>query len=522
MAVPAVSAFPKPLELPNPKHQPVVPPATWQDVTKRKLWRVIPPVDGLFLPQVHSNSTGNEIVSASNRVLGTCPQPEPAAIRRLHRLMTGVATRLPAVLPLTTEQALATFKGAKYKLYERAYRSLQVSPLSRKDASIKAFIKSEKFDWTAKVNPDPRMIQCRGERFNLHMACYTKPLEKALYALRDYTGTEVFAKCANSYKKAALIKAKFEAVPGCVAFSLDASRFDKHISLELLRVEHGFYKKMYGRDPMLATLCRWQEKNRVRTSTGVRYGVCGGRMSGDMNTALGNCAIMYGMLLDACQQLDVLPAVLDDGDDCIIFIPASVADLARRELPRIFLGYGQEIKLENEARCVSDVLFCQSRPLVVSGSLKMVRNWKAVLSKGTSGVKHWNNPRLVRPMCTTVGACELACNRGVPILQEYALALLRMGQGEQLRQIDYYEGYLWRAKLEVGSLANALLVTPTPVTADDRIEFSRVFGVSVDHQLAIEETLRQWEFGTHAENMPPELDSRWRPNFAPGVWVPRQ
>lgn len=487
-------------------HQAPRPPTHWGHSCGRKLFRLLPPVPGLYLCQTHSACTCNELVSAHNRVLGATVLPTTSGMRSVRDELRVLRRTIGVVTPETLDQALAHFKGARFTLYSNAKESLRSRPLSRRDANLGCFIKSEKFNPDEKTNPDPRMIQARGPRFNLHMAQYMHPLERAVYRVVDRHGLRIFAKGLNATAKADLILKKFEVLSNPVCFSLDASRFDKHVSPMLLKEEHRFYKEVFQGDALLAQLCNWQSKNKCRTTSGVLYQATGGRMSGDMNTAIGNCILMYAMLMAVSKRLGVEPLVVDDGDDCLMFIEKWDEAKFEGNISKYFEEFGMNIKLENKAYHPEDVVFCQSK---IVGN-RMVRNWVKVLSHGTSGVKHWNDPKLVRPMMTSVGKCELACNPGVPILQSYAEALIRNGRGERQKRLDVDHGVMMRALHEVGSTEKILQAKAEPITIEARLAFERAFGISPLDQFLIESRLEQWEV-TEVNSVPVavELCSDW-------------
>jgi len=80
---------------------------------------------------------------------------------------------LGTITPWTRAQVVASFKDKRGPRYARAAESLNTRELCfRSDAKVSAFIKSEKFSPADKVNPDPRMIQARGVRYNLELATF--------------------------------------------------------------------------------------------------------------------------------------------------------------------------------------------------------------------------------------------------------------------------------------------------------------------------------------------------------------
>lgn len=304
MRVPAVCAAPKTMEKPAALHGPIRPPHTVGCESHRRLVRIVPPIYGLWHCFTHTSCICNDTIACVNRVIGEVPAATARGVRMLRKALREV-WRDRVLTPLSLEGSLASFKGAKRRIYQRAYDSLRVEPLSRKDARIKAFVKAEKFNPKEKVNPDPRMIQARDPRYNLHLARFLRPLEHVVYGVRSPSGLPMIVKCMNPKQRAALILEKWRLFDNPVCVSLDCSRWDKHVGPDVLKVEHDFYRSWFPGDQDLDQLLRWQMVNECRTSNGLRYQVVGGRMSGDMNTALGNCTLMVGMAHAAMKQLRV-------------------------------------------------------------------------------------------------------------------------------------------------------------------------------------------------------------------------
>lgn len=410
--------------------------------------------------------------------------------------------------PLSLEDALATFKGTRQKLYARAYDSLLVEPLGKRDSRIKAFVKAEKFNPADKKNPDPRMIQARDPRYNLHLARFLRGIEHFVYGLK-HRGRKVIVKCCNPLERAQIILDKFSAFKHGVCLSIDGSRWDKHIALKVLEVEHDFYQSFYPGDHELKQLLHWQSYNRCRTSNGVKYAVSGGRMSGDMNTALGNCLLMTAMVFAAMRRLDIKDFdIVDDGDDCLLMFESELLDKINKELPNIFLEFGQEIKLENHATKYTDIIFCQCKPTWNGHEFTMARDWRKVLSQSCCGTKHWNDPNLVRPMFGLLGDCENALHHGIPILQEYASTLRRLSGGARATMAHMDSSYQYRiANYQLGEIHE---IAADEVKAVSRIMFQHTWGVDPSTQLAIEQHLREWQ--------PHESYRDVAPEFCRGTW----
>lgn len=503
------------------RHEGPSPPPGWEHNNKRHITRIVPPVPGLWTCFTHSACVCNEIVSATNRVLGIVPLPTEGGLVELRAECRRLARRFGHREPWTAEEVVASFTGKRARRYQDAYVSLQTNPLSSADARINSFVKAEKFDPFAKENPDPRMISARSPRYNIVIAQYLRPVEHCIYNIVGAHGRQV-AKGLNQVERAKLIMSKFRGFRVPVCFSIDCSRWDKHVSLEVLRIEHAFYRMLLPNHPEFDRVLSWQEENRCRTAGGVKYTVAGGRMSGDINTALGNCLLMVLMVRAAMRSLGVKHYdIVDDGDDCLVFVEEADFILLQEELQRKFLQYGQELKIENIARDWSQVVFCQARIVHNGVDYIMVRDWRKVLSQSTSGTKFWQDPNLVLPMMRLLGDCELALSAGVPVLQAYARALRRIGGRAPAKIVNLDPSIMYRIQLEGEAEQVLQHAKEREVTRRAREVFELVFDVPEWEQLAIETILDAWELDTTlAVDNPPEWDYRWEDCRALNVVLP--
>lgn len=455
--------------------------------------------------------------------------PTAIGLVELQREAKRMLYRLPRVDRISTEEFLLPYVGRRLKRYQDAAATLQRRPLRRADAAVSAFIKSEKTDPGAKENPDPRVIQCRSPLYNISLGRYLRPMEKALYNMpAGFSKTRAIAKGLNSVARAALVKEKLGYFNNPVIYSLDCSRWDKHIAAAILRIEHSMYLRM-NNDPELRELLEWQLHNRAYTKDGVAYVTKGKRNSGDMNTALGNCSLMVLMVRAAMRHIGLRKwELIDDGDDCLLIVERESEPLLSA-LPRVFLTYGQELKIENRADRIEDIVFCQCKYTDVGGLPRMIRPWRKVLSTAACGTAHWLEKSNLPGLLNAVGLCEFALNRGVPILEEFALALIRMSDGTIPKCFSLMdEGVGYRLGLEYKTRDVSVLRTINAVRSDitptDRHNFARTWGVTPERQHAIEAVLRSWKLDTldpylmPAEHLPGGawFDSRPVDQFIPG------
>lgn len=314
---------------------------------------------------VHNNCRCNELVALRNRVLFDCIRADPVRISQCKTLARLIADWLPRHSRMNGEW-IDSYTGRKRRKYQEAMLDLAGRPVTRSDSYVSAFVKAEKI-FELK---DPRLIQARSARYNYELGNYLKPIEHDLYNIKG-TGRlakylpagRLIAKGCNMQRRARLIKQKMQRFHHPLVVSLDASRFDAHIT-DLLQVEHLVYNR-YWRSPALQRLLAWQVNNRGRTSTGVRYWLKGSRMSGDMNTALGNCLISIIVLANVMRRLHVSPKKWDmpcDGDDVLLFISETDRWIVDR-VPGLYAEHGLPVKVENVTSSYHKVVFCQSHPI---------------------------------------------------------------------------------------------------------------------------------------------------------------
>jgi hypothetical protein len=498
-----------------------------------------PPVPGVVSVFRYEDCVGNQLVALGNRVMGLVPKPTSRGIQRLHELAAAIGRCLPQGLTDEYYMLGKHYTGKKKKRYDDATLDNITNGFDIKiHSGVTLFIKDESymikdgtvhwktpttFTTTGKAFPDPRAIQFRDFKFAVEIARYLKPIEPALYELvGDETTklpqTRLIGKGLNQYQRAMLLKEKWEAFDDPVAVCIDAKRFDQHISKQLLRVEHTVYKTA-NPDPWLSALCKAQEINRGKSTKGVRYVCDGGRMSGDMNTALGNCLVMTIMIGDYFDQLGksvnrtLHYDILVDGDDAILLVERRDVPLVEDTIGEAFLEYGMELEVELTVDCLEDISWCQSKPIETSiGQWRFVRNPYKIFSTALFKPRFKDRrgaPKLLR----SIGECEYALNQGIPLLQAYALALIRnSGVRRGLKSLDMSDNTFYRAKMEVGmSALKSMKYVEQYITTSARVSFAKAFGISTTDQRRCEQLLNNWKFS-------PTDQRQWHPAMVDDLW----
>lgn len=360
----------------------------------------------------------------------------------------------------------------KKKLLEQAQQSLQEKPLCDKDGRVRMFLKDDKYHENKIVAP--RCIQYRNKRYCLRLACYLHPIESYVYTWMDRSGTPIFAKARNNNQRGQDIANKLAHFRNPVAISLDHSKFDAHVNLKLLDLEHKFYKSC-NRNPELAYLLRMQRLNVGSTKNGTRYFTVGTRMSGDQNTGLGNSIINFVMTKSLFDHLK--PCYYIDGDDFIIFVETEDAHLVD---PELYKQFGMETKLDSSTSIIEEIEFCQSRPVLTNdGSYCMVRNPVRMLKRVQWAVGRMH-PKHKINYITSVGLCLMSIGMGLPVAQFIGATMAALSGKYILTEYHY------SASKQFKRPGKAHIVPPN---YDVRLSFEKAWGISPHQQITIENSL---------------------------------
>jgi hypothetical protein len=390
---------------------------------------------------------------------------------------------------LSYEVVLEPYSGAKRTRYLRAAQELLFEPVNKRDARITAFVKAEKRK--SADTKDPRLIQFRTPKYNLELATFLKPVEHAILQhrgpRRGVARTYVIAKGRDSVERAKIIRKKWDEFSDPVCVSLDASRFDKHVSSAALRAEHSVYNAVYS-DPYLARLLGWQVRNKGRTMNGIKYKVEGNRMSGDYNTGMGNCLLMVAMTEAYLLGLKLKRwDYFADADDCLVFVERCDLEKLLNSVYASFLEFGQEVRIEEVAYEYWDIRHCQGAPMITATGVRMIRDFRKVLSQAFCGYNHYHDPKGGMRVMKSVAQCELILNAGVPILQPLAQRVLDLLESVKYSKLDQRDTVTWLALTESRRRHFSWKAEASvEITSEARQSFERVFGVTTPEQYAWE------------------------------------
>lgn len=443
---------------------------------------------------VHANCLKNMVRGIAERVLYVRrgerlvrpPQPQAGVFGRLSSLRTRLVRKLNPTPVVEREDYPSLYHGRKQRVYQTAVDSLMTRGLTVADSYVSTFLKAEKVNFTAKVDPAPRVIQPRSARYNVEVGRYLKLFEKELFAgFKRLFGYCVVVKGMNAQQVGGLFAEHWGQFRDPVGVGLDASRFDQHVSQDALRFEHSVYNAVF-QSPELASLLRMQLINRgIARVDGYRldYTVQGCRMSGDMNTGMGNCLLMSTILLAYCELHGIDCRVANNGDDCVVF-------LERAELHKLggldswYLDFGFTLTREAPVDVLEQVEFCQAQPVRCANGWRMVRNPHTAMSKDMVSLVGWSTEREFQEWAHAISMCGGALTAGVPVWEQWYRMVGTIGAGAVVTGVT-------ERVLECGMYHLSKGVTGCEVDDECRASFWRAFSISPDAQCAFEEWCQQ-------------------------------
>lgn len=413
-------------------------------------------------------------------------------VNRMNEQLNHFKQTVKPTAPLTKDQFLGTYVGRKRTIYENAFASLKIKPFKISDSYINWFLKAEKVAFTDSKSPVPRGISPRSPRYHVLLGPFIKRIEKNVYdVIAGMFGGKTVFKGLNSFERGKHLKSMWDEFVDPVAIGLDASRFDQHVSEDALKWEHSIYQMYYPNDKFFRYLLSLQLKNKCygnMPDSRLEFTVYGKRMSGDMNTSLGNCLLMSSMVHAYCQSIRLKKFRLaNDGDDCVLVIE-------RKELSKLenlrswFLEMGFNMKREEHVEVFEQIEFCQSQPVWTPEGYIMVRNPHTSLSKDCVSLIPLTTPKLAKRWMAAVGMGGVALAGGIPIHQEFYQRLVDLGKG--------YDPLLGDLSQLTGAqyLGMGMKRRYGDIHWMTRVSYWRAFNIPPDRQQALEQEYKNRHF----------------------------
>lgn len=451
--------------------------------------------------KVVTHGTGGAVAidAICKRVLGRpvgstlVPPPRPISreFDRVDKFVRRVVSYCPRPALLPLEQVALGWEARKRKFYLSVAKGVSGLSGVDRDARLRCFVKPEKHFDLGGV-PTARIISPRSPRFNIRLAQFLKPLEKEVYHALDrvsHATLPTVLKSMNQSERGKAIHQHMTHHTRCVAIGLDASRFDQHVSQDALRKEHSVYLSIFGKNRVLKRLLDLQLENKCTLQASdckLKWTSYGGRMSGDMNTSLGNVMLSVLMLNVLREQLGNDMTFINDGDDCVCFMHRKHLQKFLDVVKPFYLRFGFTMKVEAPVYRTEHVEFCQSKPVLFEDGFRMVRDPVKVMRQdglyignaGDFNEKKW---------LYGVGYCGLMAASGCPMLQEFYLWLMSNGVAHnvKVRELAAVSGHCRRAIMEDRE------AIATDISVDTRVSFYEAFGINPTRQRDVEDTIRK-------------------------------
>lgn len=451
--------------------------------------------------RVHNNNIVNMEVAVKERVFyvkdgsgGFKPPPRPtpgvfqtrlAKFSALLRRLTVGSTRI------TEDEFLSYYTGRKLAIYTEAVKSLRLTSVTRKDALIRAFIKAEKICFLSKPGAIPRVIQPRSPRYNVCVGRYLRPLEARIYRAinKIWNDGKVVMKGLNAHQVGEIVHSKWRKYANPVCVGLDASRFDQHVSADALQWEHDQYINAFpkGQRAALIQLLFWQMNNKAVAwfrDGKLKYSCKGKRMSGDINTSLGNVLLMCAMMWAYVDSIGLKCSFLNNGDDCSLILEKE--DLSKiKGLRAYFLGFGFNIVEEEPVYKIQHISFCQTFPMFDGRRWLMVRQLKSY-AKDCVSLVPLDSEKALHKWIYAVGEGGLHLAGGIPIYSALYRLLRSNGKSSKMSEHPIFE-------TGMRMLSKGMDRTTYVTLPEARHHFYLGTGITPDRQCAIEDQITKFQ-----------------------------
>lgn len=386
-------------------------------------------------------------------------------------------------IPLDPQTFVDVSQACKKKLYQKAVDDNLVYGITSRISEVRAFVKREKYNFTKKSDPVPRVIQPRDARYIVETGRYIKPIEKKIYKhINKVFGYSAVFKGMNAAARAKTLRGHWEEFINPVAVMLDAERFDEHVSEDALKWEHNIYKRFYPHDKHFAWLMKLQTRNVCAgylPDGVIKYRINRNRMSGDSNTALGNTLIMCMLLHTYLDERGIDGRVADDGDDSVVIMEQHDLAVFMNGLNEWFLRYGFTMAVEPPVVEFEHIEFCQCHPVYDGREWVMVRDPRFSVAKDCVVLKPMQNRKVLNKWMSAVGKGGLSLTGGIPVVQNLYHRFAELSAGATpLRDPTLATGFFRQA---VG-----MTRVFTPPLPEARFSFWKAFGVTPECQIQIE------------------------------------
>jgi hypothetical protein len=369
-------------------------------------------------------------------------RPNPDAFsNRAAKFKSAIKKLSVWTLPTEMVPFAESFSGQKRLRYLKAAENLSRQGFRKEWTKVKMFLKFETYNLSLKPDAKPRGIYPRSDEFLVDYGRRIKAIEKKIYnALEEMFGYDVIFKGKNQRSRGGLLEKYWNEMEDPVAISADASAFEASVSDEALAFCHEIYNYYIRGDKHFQFLQRSTIVNRIFATAPdgtIEVVVLGRKMSGDPDTALGNCLVSAFMMhtLFGDLQIEKHRACID-GDDVVFIIERKELHKVLEHGKKFYRDFGFRMVFEKPVYEIEHLTFCQSQPVWTPDGYIMVRNPYHATAKDAFSRKDLSSKTNYLRWISSVGMCGLSTNGGIPIMQEYYQQYVRNGKGAPIFEND--------------------------------------------------------------------------------------
>lgn len=393
---------------------------------------------------------------------------------------------------MTDEEFLQSRPQHLVAKYTQPVLAKNTEPYDPRVASVATFVKDEKKEYKECI---PRGINPRDLVFNGFLGPYVSSVEKLIFAafnslFKRYTGSDypTVMKGLNALERATAIYGKVKERKKMAFRGFDISHFDKRQCLQCLdKLEHAVYRGMFKGDELkeVTRLLRAQLRSNISSYTSDGYNIRtkteGGRMSGDMNTSVGNVIVMCGlMLLYIIEYEPKQFSIIDDGDDA-----GTICEVETEHhwdaFPAHMKRYGFKLVVEKAVYKLEHIVFCQSQPVMGSdGQYRMMRTIRTAMMKDACCMKSVVTQQEYDAWRLSVGTGGLALAGVYEVWDAYYRCFLRNPGKVSKRMLKKYATQFLETGM--GHLTKGLVHTKVDFTIESAISVYEASGLTPDEQ----------------------------------------
>jgi len=412
-----------------------------------------------------------------------------------------------AIAVMTDDNFVQHYHGRRRRVYDKACRSLEHTQVCKSDADCKVFLKKEKDIASDKPDAVPRVITFPDPRFGMSFGKFIKAIELDFFNCIDHCfGSKTVMKGLNYDTLGKEIQRKWYRYRDPCSIDGDVSRLDSSISDEAQRLYHSFASTFfYGFElEQFRKLCEMQLNVKVRGKThdgNVSYKSTG-LGSGQMNTSQVGVFIVCLILWHIKEENKLDLEVVNCGDDFSVIGERRTVKQFGRIAKQYFSKFNMILKLEPLNDIIERLNFCQTNPVFVNGSYRMVRNPRNAVIKDATSIDYLNSTTNRTSYLHAISCSGISTHGGIPILQEVYKMYAENAQ-EIRTTIKSRRGVKrsYKTNLRDHSMlywGKGMRCSYTKITNETRYSFFLAFDIDPIQQIYIEKYYKNLKIDDHS------------------------